>query len=62
MTTHFPAEYVTWKHMKTRGSYVLSLEIPAEGFELMRSIIGDPPKSGESKWLAVALLEKPDAP
>lgn len=46
--------------MKTRGSYVLSLEIPAEGFELMRSIIGDPPKSGESKWLAVALLQKPE--
>ena len=56
----FKAEYITYRHMKTSGSIKIELEIPAEEFNEMHNVIGQPPKAGESKWVAVALLGPTD--
>ena len=56
---HFPVEYLSWRHMKTSGDYQVVLGFPAEAFPLFMRIIGEPPKTGESKWLALAQLEHP---
>ena len=60
--TSFPCEYVQWRRMKTTGDYEVVLGFPGEGFPLFMQIIGEPPKSGESRWVQIAPLEKPDAP
>ena len=57
--TSFNAEYITYRHMKTQPTIKIELEIPQEAFELMYSVIGQPPKSGESKWVTVSLVETP---
>ena len=57
----FEAEYITYRHMKTSGTIKIELEIPGENFEAMHEVIGQPPKAGESKWVAVALLAAPSA-
>lgn len=54
----FEAEYITYRHMKTAGTIKIELEIPQENFTAMHDVIGQPPKTGESKWVAVALLAK----
>lgn len=55
----FQAEYITYRHMKTSGTIKIELEIPAEHFEEMYAVIGQPPKVGESKWVGVALVQPP---
>lgn len=60
--THFPVEYLSWRHMKTSGDYQITLAFPAEAFQLFMDVIGAPPKNGESRWLALAQLDKPPGP
>ena len=55
----FEAEYITYRHMKTAGTIKIELEIPGENFAAMHDVIGQPPKAGESKYVAVALLAPP---
>ena len=59
--THFPVEYLSWRHMKTSGDYQVTVGFPAEAFDLFMRLVGQPPKTGESQWLALAKLDKPDA-
>ena len=61
MSDHFPVEYLSWRHMKTSGDYQVVIGFPAAAFPLFMELIGPPPSSGESQWLAVAKLDKPDA-
>lgn len=50
-------EYVTFKHVKTRKVVVLEIEVPEEGFQEVITKLGMP-VGGESKPVAVALLDK----
>ncbi len=50
-------EYVTFKHVKTRKVVVLEIEINEESFQDVISKLGMP-IGGESKPVAVALLDK----
>ena len=50
-------EYVTFKHIKTRKMVVLEIEVPEEMFQDVISRLGMP-IGGESKPVAVALLDK----
>ena len=57
--THFPVEYASVSYLKTRGVWKVEAEFPNEAFPLFMDLIGKPPNAGESKWLAIAVLEKP---
>ena len=50
-------EYVTFKHVKTRKMVILEIEVPEERFQDVINILGMP-IGGESKPVAVALLDK----
>ena len=50
-------EYVTFKHVKTRKVVVLEIEVSEERFQEVISKLGMP-IGGESKHVAVALLDK----
>lgn len=57
--THFPVEYLQWRRMKTTGDYEVTVGFSGPAFPLFMRVIGEPPKSGESQWLALAKLDKP---
>ena len=51
-------EYVTFKHVKTRKVVVLEVEVPEEHFQDVIAKLGMP-IGGESKPVAVCLLQEP---
>lgn len=55
--TVIAGEYVTFKHVKTRKVVVLEVEVPEENFQNVIEVLGMP-VGGESKPVAVALLDK----
>lgn len=50
-------EYITFKHVKTRKVVILEVEVPEEHFQHVINTLGMP-IGGESKPVAVALLDK----
>lgn len=58
MSDALAATYITYRHMKTAGTYKIELEIPRENFRQMLEVLGDPPGPGETKWVAVTGLDQ----
>lgn len=52
-------EYVTFKHIKTRKMVVLEIEVPEENFQEVITKLGMP-IGGESKHVAIALIDADD--
>lgn len=55
----FPAQYVSFKYLKTANEYEIQLRIPRHKWSEVYDLIGDPPDAGESKWIGCAPMKEP---
>ena len=60
MPEAFEAEFITMKPLETRPVVKVILEIPNHTFAQALQVLGGLKEPGESRWVGVALLKKPD--